>query len=168
MLTIYETATWTRLTTGITPSVINYVAEFSPDGSHLVVGTGSSPYFQVYATSDWSLVKTPTGTEIPGTTIRGCAFSLNGQKMVVNTESTIPFAKVYEPALGYTLNATQPSLTSMVGVRGVSFNRTGTEFALGHNIGSGSTAITRINTNTMAVLTPLVGGTNSDWVAYNR
>lgn len=168
-LTVYETTNWTRVTTGIAPSVINYVAEFSPDGLHLVVGTGSSPYFRVYATSDWSLVKTPTGAEIPGAVIRGCAFSPNGQKMVVTTESTAPFAKVYEPAMGYTLNATQPSLTGMSSARGISFNKKGTEFAIGHQVSGQLSAITRISTETMTSLTPVVGSQSaSQWVAYNR
>ena len=169
-LTVYETATWTKITTGIVPTIVSYVAEFSPDGNHLVVGLSSSPYFKVYAVSNWALVKTPTGTEIPGSIIRGCAFSRDGQKMAITTDSTAPFVKVYNPKSDYALSGSQPALTGIVNARGISFNRSGNEFAVGHSSNGQLSVITRIKTSTMAVLAPRVGGATSvaEWVAYNR
>lgn len=169
LLTVYETTTWTRVTTGITPSTINYVAEFSPDSAHLVVGTGTTPFFLVYSTATWALLKTPTGSEIPGAIPRGCAFSLDGQTMGLTTETSAPFVKLYDVVPNYTLKSLQPTLTNIVGARGISFNRAGTELAIGHNSNSQPSAITRIRLSDMTTLTPIIGGsTNSDWVAYNR
>ena len=65
-----------------------YSADFSPDGSKLVVVHDSSPYLRVYDTSDWSYSDSPESNT--SSQPRGVAFTGDGTAIIV-TGSSAPY-----------------------------------------------------------------------------
>lgn len=91
-LTVYQTATMTKVSGTPALSGDCLATAFSPNGSYLAVGRTGSPYISVLNTNDWSIRAAPASP--PAFWVRGVAFSPDSSRLNVLHDSS-PNLRVY-------------------------------------------------------------------------
>lgn len=149
-LTVYETATWSKLTiSGALPTQSCLACAFSKDGTRLALVGAQSPYLFVYDTTTWELLPLPGGAS--GANPTACAWSPDGSLIAVASNNN-PYLTVYDATtMGkVTVAGGQPPSQS----KGCVFTSDGTELIVVHTSG---TFATSYNTSTWAKITSLEG-----------